>query len=190
TFQGQQSQLDRTAQSDLAKANRDFQAAQSQLDRDNQTALIKLQDSINQGNVSKAFAANLATGTLNAINAIQMDPNLDANAKKAAIQNVIDTGNATMQWGSTFYNTSLPSIGAPGSATTTITPTPSSSPNAGSPVTLNPGGTAPATNAGSGIINNVVQPPAPDYDEYGLDRNDPNYESRRNTAEQTYSVGG
>ena len=132
-FQSAEAVLDRTQQSTIADrqiaaqqslqtAQQSFQSLQAQLDRDQQTALVKLQDSLNTANVSKTFAANLATGTLNAINAIQADPNTTPDAKKAAIKNVIDTGNATMQWGASFYQATLPTIAVPGETARVVTP--------------------------------------------------------------------
>jgi hypothetical protein len=72
---------------------------------------------------------------MNTINAITADGNLTEAAKKAAIQNVIDNGNATLRWASTAYNVAFPPI--PGFATpaagttTTTTPTTSTNPGAG-----------------------------------------------------------
>jgi hypothetical protein len=42
--------------------------------------------------------------------------------KSRAIQNAIDNANSTLQWGSTFYNTTLPKITTPGGTGGTITP--------------------------------------------------------------------
>lgn len=141
TFQSAQNELDRTQQTLIADKNIDaqatlqtnqqqFQALQNQLDRDQQEAIVTLQDTLNNATFSKNYAANLSTMTLNAINTIQADPNLDATAKKGAIQNVIDSANASMQWGATFYNTDLPKIGTPG----TTEPPGTVAPGEGSPV--------------------------------------------------------
>ena len=115
--------------------------------------LTKLQNDLSQANVSKSFAANLALSTSSAINTIAGDPNLSAapdgyigsdgkfvantdsaswpagatssSPKTRSIQNAIDNANYTMQWGATFYNTTLPKVGTPGST--------------GSPGVVNPG---------------------------------------------------
>ena len=124
------------ANQDLAAAQQTFTAAQSKLDREQQTAITNLTNTLNQANVSKTFAANLALSASNAINTIAGDANLSNAAadkdpvtgltpKQAAIQNAIDNANHTMQWGSTFYNTTLPKVGTPGST--------------GSPGAVNPG---------------------------------------------------
>jgi hypothetical protein len=130
--------LDRTQQSNLAQAqidanrslaaaNQAFQATQNSLDRAQQESMVRLSDSLSQSNVSKTFAANLTLQTSSAINAIQADGNLTPEAKKVAVQNAIDSANNTMQWGATFYNTTLPTIAAPGGSGGTVTP----GPNAG-----------------------------------------------------------
>ena len=74
----------------------------------------------------------MALTASNAINTIAGDANLSSekdasgtSPKQRAIQNAIDNANYTMQWGATFYNTTLPKIGTPGSP--------------GSPGVVNPG---------------------------------------------------
>lgn len=104
-------------QADLAAFQQRFQATQAQLDRENQAALVTLQNSLNNANVSRAFAANIAGSTLSSIGVIQADPNLTPDAKIAAVRNLIDAANSTMAWGSTFYGTSMPNIREPGANT-------------------------------------------------------------------------
>lgn len=157
------------AQSALQTATQNFQAIQNQADRDNQKDIVNLQNNLNKANVSASFAATVATGALNTIIAIQADPNLDPDAKKGAVQNVVDASNATLQWGSSFYNTPLPAVNTPGqTGATTLTPAPA------------------AATGNQGIVNNAIQqqptpaaPTAPDLDEFGLDRNDPDYARKR-----------
>jgi hypothetical protein len=109
-------------QASVAQMQMQFQATQAQLDRENQFKMTEFQNNLQNANVSKAFATDVARGTLATINGIQADPNLTPDAKKAAVQNVIDTGNSTMQWGSTFYNTNLPTIAAPSATASTLNP--------------------------------------------------------------------
>lgn len=97
-----------------------FQAAQSQLDRDQQVSITRLSNDLNNANVSKTFAANLALSTSNQVAAIAADPNLNPDSKRVAIQNAVDNANSTMQWGSTFYNTPLPTIAGPGGTASTV----------------------------------------------------------------------
>jgi hypothetical protein len=116
--------LQRNDQTFTASENatqRNFAAAQSQLDRDQQIAITKLNDSLNNANVSRTFAANLALSSSNQVATIAADPNLTPDAKRVAIQNAVDNANSTMQWGSTFYNTTLPTIAGPGGAASTVT---------------------------------------------------------------------
>ena len=138
------------AQKDLQTAQQTFTAAQSKLDRDQQSLIVNLQSTLNQANVSKNFAATLALNTSNSINTIANDANLnstpdgyldsdgkyvantDSNSwpagvkssspKTRAIQNVVDHANSTMQWGSTFYNTTLPTVTTPGGTGGVVTP--------------------------------------------------------------------
>jgi hypothetical protein len=73
-------------------------------------------------NVSSSYAAMTSQNTLNSINAILADPNLDPEAKKGAIDNIVQVANANLAWASTFYGLSLPSITQPGGTQTTISP--------------------------------------------------------------------
>lgn len=132
-FQAAENVLDRAQQNSLADkqiaanqaletARQQFQATQAQLDRTQQESMTNLQNSLNQSNASLNFAASLTLNTSSAINAIQADPNLTPEAKKGAIDNVIASANATMQWASTFYNTALPTIAAPGGTPGAVSP--------------------------------------------------------------------
>lgn len=94
------------------------------------------QAELNNRNVPTAFAANVSAATMTAVNAIVADGNLTPEAKQAAIQNVIDNGNATLRWASTTYNTAYPPI--PGFA--------NSGPLAGPPA---PGSTPPPASQGA-----------------------------------------
>lgn len=114
--------LDRQQQSTLQKSQQDFQATQAQLDRTQQSDMIKLQNNLAQSNVSSTFAANITSSTSSSINALLADPNLSAEAKRVAVQNVIDNANSTLQWASTFYNTDIAGISAPGQSSANLTP--------------------------------------------------------------------
>lgn len=132
-FAKSQAELDRTqqstlsgnqiqAQKDILTSQQGFAEMQSKLDREQQTNLLKLQETMNNTAVSKSFAATTAQNTMNAINAIQLDPNLTPEQKKAAVDNVIGSANSTMQWGSTFYDTALPTVAGPGQNPGMVTP--------------------------------------------------------------------
>ena len=105
---------------------------------------------LEKAQVPTAFAANVSSATMSAINAIAADGNLTPEAKQAAIQNVIDNGNATLRWASTTYNTAYPPI--PGFAA------PAAAPGA----TPAPPATAPAPPAPP-----VAPPPPPGDDGTG-----------------------
>jgi len=111
------------ANKDLQRAQEQFQATQARLDKENQQAVIRLQDSINDANVSAGFAANVALNASNAINQILADPNIKPEDRPGAIANVVAASNSTLQWGSTFYNTTLPTVSAPtGTTSAVVTP--------------------------------------------------------------------
>lgn len=127
-FQRGESALDRaqqvtlqTMQADaqrvLQESQQTFQQMQSQLDREHQTALTHLQatlqEQINIRGLPQQFAANLSASAMNAIQAILVNADLTPDSKKNAIANVIDAANSQLAWGSTFYNTPLPSMSTP-----------------------------------------------------------------------------
>ncbi|RTL37169.1 MAG: hypothetical protein EKK53_21605 [Burkholderiales bacterium] len=102
-----------------------FQAGENKLNREADTARLLqqhdltlkqmgYQSELNNANLPKQFAASIAQQTLDRISAISGDPNLDGPAKKAAIQNVIDAGNATAALGAKLYGVSIPAISMPG----------------------------------------------------------------------------
>lgn len=132
-FQGEQSGLDRTqqteiqqmqidAQKSLTDSQQKFSEIQAQLDRTQQVELTKLQASLqsalNDKSLAPQFAANVASGTMNAMQAILANADLTPESKRAAIDNLIAVANQQLAWGSTFYNTKMPPMGTPGTSTT------------------------------------------------------------------------
>jgi len=71
---------------------------------------------LDQRNIPQNYAANISAQTLQNVQAIQADPNLEPAAKQAAIKNAIDMANANMSWAETFYNTPMPALRTPGAA--------------------------------------------------------------------------
>ena len=71
---------------------------------------------LDQRNIPQNYAANISAQTLQNVQAIQADPNLEPAAKQAAIKNAIDMANANMSWAETFYNTPMPALRIPGAA--------------------------------------------------------------------------
>jgi hypothetical protein len=156
--------LQRNDQTFTASENatqRNFTAAQNQLDRDQQIAITKLNNDLNNASVNKTFAANLALATSNQVAAIAADPNLSSvvdaatgtSPKKAAIQNAIDNANSTMQWGSTFYNTPLPTLATPGQVAGVVSPGAGAGAGAAKPAYFdsNPDVAAAYTQSGGGL---------------------------------------
>jgi hypothetical protein len=148
-WQSGEAATDRSWRSGEAAIDRDASVAQQERaiqadsERLTQQAQIEIQRlgyafNLDQYSVSQNYAATTAQNTLNAINTIQADPNLDPEAKKGAIKNVIDVANENMSWASTFYNTPLPSMTTPGGTSTTIKPQSGySRPGAATPTTTN-----------------------------------------------------
>lgn len=88
------------------------------------------------------FAAQISSTAMQGVNAIMADGNLDATAKKNAIDNIVGYANAQIDWGAKFYGTSIPAIGTPTSPSRTVyNPTAPSAtqPVSGSPVGLTGG---------------------------------------------------
>jgi hypothetical protein len=113
-----------TAQANLQKAQQDFQAAQGLLEREQQTALqndqqvaaleqIGFKAKVDLQNIPTAFAANITNTTMNGVNAIMADGNMDAATKKAAIANLITYANAQVDWANKFYKAAIPPITQP-----------------------------------------------------------------------------
>ncbi|WP_299312301.1 hypothetical protein [uncultured Halomonas sp.] len=109
-------------QSQERELDRLFQEQQSVADFERTLEQMGYANELDNYNVGNAFAASTAQQTMNNIQLIQADPNLDEDAKSNAIQNAVDIGNETLAWGSTFYNTPLPSMTTPESVQSMITP--------------------------------------------------------------------
>lgn len=135
SFQSAQAELDRTQQTniantqiqankELAAINQAFTEKQAELDRKNQIALAEFSANAQNAAVAKTFALNTASNVNNSINAVLADPNINSADKTGAIDNVVKAGNATLQWGATFYNTTLPTITTPGGTPGTVSPGP------------------------------------------------------------------
>lgn len=133
SFQQAQNQLDRAQQlmisnTQVASNERltlaQIDATAKNLNTSNQAQMEQLKTQItnNQTEAGKNYASTLTLNATNQINAILADGNLDATAKQGAIDNLIRTTNASLQWASTFYNTTLPTFTAPGGTGTVINP--------------------------------------------------------------------
>jgi hypothetical protein len=171
-FQRGESALDRTQQQTLETARQSFQATQANLDRTHQEAMTRLANNLSTAQIPSTFAANVTANTSSAINAIMADGNLTPDAKRGAIDNIIANANSTLQWGATFYNTTLPGMSAPGGTSTPITP----GGNAAPPPSPTPAPAAPTpTPAPSpaprgGIVDGAMQ-----RDAWGREPGDPMY---------------
>lgn len=145
TFASRQNALDRaaaaanvkqqiTANQTLQTANQSFQAAQSSLDRKAATNLATLQSNLATAAASTTFKANVALNTLNAINAVAVDGNLDATAKNAAIQNITNASNATLNYASTIYSTETSATNSASTVATNTSASASAKPVSAEPV--------------------------------------------------------
>ncbi len=71
-------------------------------------------NTLNTANVPANFAATISSSTMERVNVVLGDPNLDAAAKKAAVDNIVNYSNSTIAWAEKFYNIDLPSLTVPG----------------------------------------------------------------------------
>lgn len=123
------------AQSALQKAQQDFASTQAALDRANQAGLqtsqqqfqaesqarqntatleqIGFKSKVDLQNIPTAFAANIANTTMSGVNSIMADGTMNADAKKAAITNLITYANAQVDWANKFYSAAIPAITQP-----------------------------------------------------------------------------
>lgn len=123
-FAAAQADLDRTQQSTLQAGQQRFAGEQSALDRAQQEKLqndqqaaaleqIGFKAKVDLQNIPTAFAANITNTTMNGVNAIMADGNMSADAKKAAITNLITYANAQVDWANKFYSATIPAITQP-----------------------------------------------------------------------------
>jgi len=126
-FQNSQANADRQQQAYMANLNYQnqrglneqgygFDMGRMQQQFNNEMQRMGYAYELDQRNVPQNYAANISAQTLQNVQAIQADPNLEPAAKQAAIKNAIDMANANMSWAETFYNTPMPALRTPGAA--------------------------------------------------------------------------
>lgn len=149
---------------ELAMRDKQFNAEQAAQDRRlaqqqaNALEQMGYQNKLNNENVPSNFAASVSSSTMERVNSIMADPNLDAAAKKNAIQNVIDYANSTMAWAETFYKTKLPRLNSPGgSAIKEVDGKKGNQPVGGVQAPNTGGANSPRTEPGGGIIAGAVR---------------------------------
>lgn len=104
---------------ELALKDKMFNIEQYNLDKrqlaQNQNELDKLglQIKASTAQIPTTFAANISNTAMNGVNAIMADGNLTADAKKAAIANLVSYANAQIGWAEKFYGTTIPAITTP-----------------------------------------------------------------------------
>ena len=105
---------------ELAMRGEQFNVEQVAQDRrlaqqhQNTLAQMGYANTLNTQNVPANFAASVSSSTMDRVNAVLGDPNLDAAAKKAAVDNIVNYANNTISWAEKFYNVDLPSLTVPG----------------------------------------------------------------------------
>lgn len=105
---------------ELALRDSQFNADQVAQDRrlaqqhQNTLAQMGYANTLNTQNVPANFAASVSSSTMDRVNAVLGDPNLDAAAKKAAVDNIVNYSNSTIAWAEKFYGIDLPSLTVPG----------------------------------------------------------------------------
>ena len=105
--QQQQAALQQQTQSEKATAERQLIDNQAQLDR------LGLQINANKQTIPTTFAANISNTAMTGVNSIMADGNMNADAKKAAIANLVTYANSQIAWAEKFYGTTIPQITAP-----------------------------------------------------------------------------
>lgn len=104
---------------ELALKSSQFNIEQYNLDKRqliaNQNELDKLglQIKASTAQIPTTFAANISNTAMNGVNAIMADGNLTADAKKAAIANIVNYANAQISWAQKFYGATIPAITTP-----------------------------------------------------------------------------
>jgi len=63
--------------------------------------------------IPTAFAATISNTAMTGVNGILADANLTADAKKAAINNLVGYANSQITWASKFYGASIPALTVP-----------------------------------------------------------------------------
>lgn len=104
---------------ELALKDKQFNIEQYNLEKrqlaQNQAELDKLglQIKANLQSIPTSFAAQVTNTTMAGVNAIIADGNLNAEAKKTSINNLVTYANAQIAWAEKFYNTTIPRITTP-----------------------------------------------------------------------------
>lgn len=80
---------------------------QAELDR------LGLQIKANRDTIPTSFAANISNTAMAGVNAILADGNMNADAKKGAIANLVNYANAQISWAEKFYGTTIPRVTTP-----------------------------------------------------------------------------
>ncbi len=157
-FQREQRSADRQFQTGEREATQGFQAEQQRLQNEQQSKVLAQQhaqqleqmgyaNKLATANVPAQFASTISATTLDRVNAIMADPNLDPAAKKTAVENVVNYANSTISWAEKFYAATMPRLTVPG-APPPSAPAPAPKPSAPAP--------APAPTYQT-MANNVMQ---------------------------------
>lgn len=103
----------------LAMQSRQFDFEQTAIDRrlvtqhQNELARLGFVNELNKANVPSQVAAQVSMTMMQNVNAVLGDPNLTAEEKRNAVQNIIDFTNSQLAWQSKFYGVLYPTITAP-----------------------------------------------------------------------------
>lgn len=99
-----------------AEKARNFESAQTAQQHSNELERMGFANKLATASVPGQFAASVSQTTMAQVGVIMADPNLDPEAKKAAIQNLVDYANSTLSWAEKFYAVDLPEMSVPGQA--------------------------------------------------------------------------
>jgi hypothetical protein len=113
-FTREQSATQQQHSLDQLQAQQQFTREQAATQQQYSLDQLRTQYGISKAQVPQTFAASIATTLNEKIATIASDGTLDANAKRAAIQNMTDSANASLSWAEKFYSATMPKIGVPG----------------------------------------------------------------------------
>lgn len=112
---------------------------------------LGLQLKANTSAIPSNFAATISANAMNGVNSVMADANLNADQKRAAIDNIVGYANAQIAWGAKFYGTAIPAIGTPTNMTSTVY-----NPEA-PPAYQTATGTSTAMTGGPALLQNVAR---------------------------------
>jgi hypothetical protein len=83
------------------------------VDNDAQLQRLGLQINAQNQQIPTNFAASISNTTMMGVNAVMSDATMSADAKRAAVQNLVNYANAQIGWAEKFYKVAIPALSSP-----------------------------------------------------------------------------